>query len=104
MTHKEKMYLRELIVRLWYFGDVDDTVQRLCHALGWGSVVDPEKITKEQHIEIEWIAERVQRHKRKRQVATSIKRRENDRRKRFGGSLDRRNVGGISKDAVRQSA
>jgi len=58
MTKAEKRYIRRLIVRMYYFGELDEIVTRLCHMVGWASVVTGH-IDDDQHQEI---AELVREH------------------------------------------
>lgn len=53
MTPKEKLRLKEQIVRLWYFGEVDKALAIMCRMVGWRSVCNPRLINSSQRMDIE---------------------------------------------------
>lgn len=82
MTPKEKLRLKELIVRLWYYGEVEKSIGRICSKLGWRTVCNPDLMSDEQHKEIDYFCRVIEK-----QIA---KRRQNGSTRKGGGTHRRR--------------
>lgn len=52
MTTKEKIYVRKLLTRLYYQGDFEDVVDRLCSMVGWYPLELGGKLPESQQTEI----------------------------------------------------
>ena len=60
MTTEEKIKMRRILTDIWYNGDVDGGITKLCRLAGWKSSLSEDKIRDDQANEIEYyIASRV---------------------------------------------